>query len=631
MTKLKSNWVNYALAVVGVSMVLFQMVSTQILLVTSYQFQDIHLGFLFGLIFLATLKGKPTALRTAIQLLLFLISLAAAIYVYINVQQLQLDAGFPDTTELVFGIIIIVLVMEATRQAWGSLLPIVALCAIAYYVFGADIPGPFHHPVYSLGYIVSDLSIGLSGIYGTFLSISANMVFLFVVFGALLSITRITDLFFELGKVTGKAFRGGPAQTAVIASSLIGMVSGAAVANVATVGSFTIPYMKRVGYSAEMAGAIEANASTGGQIMPPVMGASAFLLATFVGVPYRTVMLAGIIPAFLFYWACMLGVQYYSVSKGLGDQRDAVDWPLVRKRILLFVIPLSILIVLLFLRYSPSYAAFWAIIVSVGLSYISKETRPSIPKLINAMTEGAITGARIGITLALVGIMAETLITTGLGNKLALMVQVLSGGHLFVALCLTMLVSLILGMGIPTTAAYSLVAIIVVPSLIAMHVAPLQAHFFAFYFAVVSALTPPVALAALTASGIAGGDYIKTSINAFRLGIPAFVIPYLIVYNPEMLFKFTHPISDLVSLIAIFGALTASTSFLFKCGIARLTFSEWMLTGAGSVALYAFAFANTTALDRSFPIALLAIATVLLASSLSLQLKRKRMLVTVAR
>lgn len=613
--------VNLILAVVAVAMVLFHMISTQILLVTSYQFQDVHLAFLLILIFLATLRDGKSLRQCIAPLLLLVVSTVAVAYVFVNVDQLQTDIGFPDTTEIIFGVILIFLVIEATRQAWGWLLPGVALFAVAYYVFGSFLPGAFHHPQYAIPYIISDLSIGLSGIYGTFLSISANMVFLFVVFGALLSVTKVSDLFFELGKATGRVFRGGPAQTAVISSSLIGMVSGAAVANVATVGSFTIPYMKRVGFSPEMAGAIEANASTGGQIMPPVMGASAFLMATFVGVPYKTVMLAGIIPAFLFYWACILGVQFFSVLNGIGEKKEEINWKIVYTRVLMFLIPLSILIVLLFRRYSPSYAAFWAIIASLCLCVLTKETRPTLKELIAALTQGAVTGARIGITLAVVGIMAETVISTGLGNKLAEIVDLLSGGHLLIALLLTMLVSLILGMGIPTTAAYSLVAIIVVPSLVAMDVGLLQAHFFAFYFAVVSALTPPVALASLTASGIAGGDYVKTSINAFRLGIPAFIIPYLIIYNPAMLLQFQYLAPDLLSLVAIFIAITASTACLFNCGLTRFTSGEWLGTAAGSLVLYGFSFLNRPEIE-GFGLALFGIGILLLLAVIAHQLKR---------
>ncbi|HEU5067796.1 MAG TPA: TRAP transporter fused permease subunit [Sphingomicrobium sp.] len=612
--------VNLLLAVVAAAMVLFHMVSTQVFLMTAYQFQDVHLAFIFTLIFLAALRGGSVWLQ-ALATLCLLLGLACVVYVYLNVDQLQIDAGFPDTMEMIVGIVLILLVLEATRRAWGWLLPSVAVIAILYYQFGSTMLGPFRHPPYGTDYIVSDLSIGLSGIYGMFLSISANQVFLFVVFGALLSVTKVSDLFFELGKATGRVFRGGPAQTAVISSSLIGMVSGAAVANVATVGSITIPYMKRVGFSPEMAGAIEANASTGGQIMPPVMGASAFLMATFVGVPYKTVMLAGIIPAILFYWACVLGVQFFSVLNGIGDAREQIDWPIVYRRGLLFVIPLGLLIGLLLMRYSPSYAAFWAIVVSFVLSLLRKDTRPSPRDFLAAITEGAITGARIGITLAVVGIIARTIVTTGLGAKLAGVVDFLSAGHLGIALVLTMLVSLILGMGIPTTAAYSLVAIIVVPSLVGMGAGLLQAHFFAFYFAVVSALTPPVALASLTASGIAGGDYVKTSLNAFKLGIPAFVIPYLIIYNSEMIWQFRGGAMDILSLIVILVAVTTSTAFMFNCFFIRLTFLERIATGTGSLALYAFVFVDAAHLDR-YGLALLCLGIVLLGVVALNQMKR---------
>lgn len=271
--------------------------------------------------------------------------------------------------------------------------------------------------------------------------------------------------------------------------------------------------------------------------MPPVMGAAAFLMATFLGVSYAEVMLAGIIPAILYFWGVMLGVQFLAVRNGIYPPTELIDFKLLARRMPLFIIPLAVLIGMLLLQYSPAISAFWAIILSISLAYIGKETRPKFMDLLKCMAGGAVVGAEIGISLAVVGLIAQTMITTGLGTKIAGLVEILSAGNLVIALLVTMVVSIVLGCGVPTSAAYTLVAIVVVPIIIKMGVEPMSAHFFAFYFAVISALTPPVALAALAGAGIAKANYFKTSLSAAKLAISGFIIPFLIVFNPALVFK----------------------------------------------------------------------------------------------
>ncbi|MGD9828351.1 MAG: TRAP transporter permease, partial [Hyphomicrobiaceae bacterium] len=300
----------------GLAMVTYHMVGSQVVLVGYTENQAIHLGFIFALLFLDSAARSGSAAGRLFNLLLMVLGVSAAAYVYFNVQHLEEVVGFPTKLDVVVGVAIVVLVVEATRRGWGIVLPIVAAIFVAYFLFGHMIPGPLNHRHFNFDFVVSYLSIGLSGIFGQFLAISADQVFLFVVFGSLLSVIKVNDLFFEIGKAAGRIFSGGPGQTAVISSSLVGTVTGAAVANVAITGAFTIPFMKKVGYKPEDAGAIEATASTGGQIMPPVMGASAFLMASFLGVPYATIMAAALIPAILYYWSVVLGVQFLSVKAG---------------------------------------------------------------------------------------------------------------------------------------------------------------------------------------------------------------------------------------------------------------------------------------------------------------------------
>ena len=285
-----------ALVAIGLAMVAYHMASSQVVLAGYVENQAIHLAFVLILIFLDGAIRSTTTLERLVNFGFIAASLVAVGYVYFNVEYLEESVGFPSQMGVIIGTLLVAVVIEATRRGWGTVLPIVALIFIAYFLFGHLFSGPLSHTEFKYPFVISYLGIGLSGIFGQFLSISADQVFLFVVFGSLLSVIKINDLFFELGKGVGRYFSGGPGQTAVISSSLVGTVTGAAVANVAITGAFTIPFMKKVGYTPAQAGGIEATASTGGQIMPPVMGASAFLMASFLGVPYAAVMTAALIP-----------------------------------------------------------------------------------------------------------------------------------------------------------------------------------------------------------------------------------------------------------------------------------------------------------------------------------------------
>ena len=612
-----------AVLVVGLVMVAYHMIGSQIVLAGYVENQAIHLGFVLLLIFLHSASVARSGLLSFWNLLLASVGVASVSYVYLNVSHLEEIVGFPGATELVVGVTIIALVIEATRRGWGMVLPIVAGIFIAYFLWGHLIAGPLYHKPFTFAYVVSYLCIGLSGIFGDFLSISADQVFLFVVFGALLSVIKINDLFFEIGKAAGRVFSGGPGQTAVISSSLVGTVTGAAVANVAITGAFTIPFMKKVGYRPEEAGAIEATASTGGQIMPPVMGASAFLMASFLGVPYAAVMTAAIIPALLYYWSVVLGVQFLSVKRGIEAPVEAVDRRLVARRLPLFVVPLAIMIGMLAMHYSPNKAAFWAIVVAIAMSYLMPDTRPTLPELLKCLADGAVTGAQIGVSLAIVGIMAQTLITTGLGNKVAGLVELLSGGSLFLALILTMLVSLVLGCGVPTAAAYSLVAIVVVPTIVKMGVSPLAAHFFAFYFAVISAVTPPVALASLAGAGIARASYLGTSWEAFKLAIAGFIIPFLVVYNSAIILEPTSWHWAIGTAIAVPIGMTALTAAIYGCGLVPFGPLERLLAVLTAAMMCGYAvFRHVDELPLEYPMLALGVVvgTVLLRS----QLRRKQ-------
>ncbi len=612
------------LLLLGLSMFAYHMFSTQYLFLGAYQQQAVHLAFVLTLLFLNQARLAEGGLNFSYQIGLAVIGLASCAYVFFNITHLEQAFGYPEPRDLVIGVVLIALVIEATRAAWGWTLPLVAALFVGYFLFGHLIPGQLHHRQFSFDYIVSYLSIGLSGIFGSFLSISANQVFLFVVFGALLGVIRVNDFFFEAGKIAGKVFQGGPGQTAVVSSAMVGMVSGAAVANVAITGAFTIPFMKKVGYKPEFAGAIEATASTGGQLMPPVMGAAAFLMASFLGVSYAEVMLAGVIPAILYFWGVMLGVQFLAVRNNIRPPIEMIDYKLLARRLPLFAIPLGVLITMLLLQYSPAIAAFWAIVLSIGLAYIGRETRPAFKELLKCLAGGALIGAQIGISLAIVGLIAQTLITTGLGTKIAGLVEILSAGNLVIALLVTMVVAIVLGCGVPTSAAYTLVAIVVVPIIVRMGVEPMSAHFFAFYFAVISALTPPVALASLAGAGIAGANYFKTSLSAAKLAISGFIIPFLIVFNPALVFKPTSWESAIGTFVAVPLAMTTLTAAIYGCGLTVFTAAERTLAVFVTVMLFGYSvFRHIEGMPLEYP--MLALGCLGFSVLAWLQMKSKRM------
>lgn len=552
------------------TMILYHLVASQYLVFGQWEHQTIHLCFLLLLSFLGVLlKTKKMSMKLFMTTCMVL-SIATCAYVFMNIEDLEMSFGFPEPMAVKIGILMIVLIFISTYLNWGIALPTVAGIFMVYFFFGHLLSGALFHTQFSLDYIISYLCIGLSGVYGMFLSISANQIFLFVIFGALLAVFKVNSLFMELGKIAGTVLRGGPGLTAVISSSLVGMVSGAPVANVAITGAFTIPYMKNIGYTSEEAGAIEAVASTGGQIMPPVMGAAAFLMATFIGKSYSVVMLAAIIPAIIFYFAVTLGVQFMATAKNMKIAKEVINWPLICRRLPVFVLPIGITFILLMMRFSPMNVAFWAILTTLIVGGAQKETRPTWKEFINSACDGAVVGAKIGISLALVGVMAQTLITTGLGSKIASLVHMLSGGSLLIALILTMFVAIILGCSVPPAAAYALCAVVVVPTIVPLGANLLSAHFFTFYFAIISAITPPVGLASLAASGLSGGNFLQTGLKGFRLAFAGFILPYMIIYNPIFIWDTSNILWFSASFIVIAIAITTLSALMYNTFMTRM-------------------------------------------------------------
>lgn len=502
----------------------------------------IHYMFMATLIFLLypVLKKHKDNKVKFIDLLFIFGTVISGVYLLVNFHAIAFRAGSPTKLDVFFGILMVLSVLEAARRIVGLTLPLVALCALLYAYFGPYLPPIIGHRGYSLARIISQSYLFTDGIFGTPLGISATYVFIFVLFGAFLGKTGIGQAFTDLASLLAGRSRGGAAKSAVLSSALMGTISGSVTANVVTTGSFTIPLMKKQGYKNWFAGAIEAVASTGGQIMPPIMGSSAFIMAEYLGIPYIQIAKAAIIPAVLYFMAVFLMVdreagrlQLKPAAELLGT--DKLETKEVLKKTAYALLPIIGLLVVLISGRTAILAGLVGIVLSIIIGFLKKEDRLRPMDILDALDKGARSALTVAAATACAGIVIGMVNLTGLGLAFSSMVLRLAGGRLLIALLLTMLASLILGMGLTTTACYVLLAVLAAPALIKMGVPPLAAHMFVFFFGTMSFITPPVALGAYAAASIAESNPFKTGWAAFRLGIAAFIIPYAVAYSPELL------------------------------------------------------------------------------------------------
>ncbi len=502
------------------------------------------------------------------------LSAVVCLYLVVNFIELTYRAGLPTDTDLTMGLLLILVLLEATRRISNPVLSCLAIAALLYCFFGRALPDMFSHRGFSVTRIVNHMYLGTEGIFGTPLEVSATFVFMFILFGAVLEKTGIGKFIIDLSLAIAGWSVGGPAKVAVVSSGLMGTVSGSSVANVCTTGMFTIPLMKSVGYRPYFAGAVEATASTGGQIMPPVMGAGAFIMAQFLGVPYTTVAIAAIIPAVLYYGAVMVQVHFEAQRLGLkGLPREQLPslWYLLRTKGFL-LIPLVGIIYLLLAGFTPLKAAFYGILICIPLSWLNKETRLTPKKLFEAFESGARASLSVACACACVGMVVGTSTLTGLALRIASGIVDIAGGMLLPTLLLTMCASILLGTGLPTTANFIVTSTMAAPALLQLGVPPIAAYMFVFYFGIAADLTPPVALAAYAGAGIAGDDPMKTGVTAFKLALAGLLIPYMYVFNPMLLFVDTSfwPMAQAIvtALIGVF-LLSMFTIGYFKTNLSR--------------------------------------------------------------
>ena len=502
-------------------------------------------------------------------ILLAMASSGSFLYMSFNYKQLISQAGSYTQFDMTIAIIAIILLLEACRRVVGLPILIVVSCFIAYAYFGNYVPSYFSHRGFSLQRIATHLYFTTEGVIGTPLAVCSTFIFLFILFGAFLERTGIGQFFIDIANsLAGKA-TGGPAKVAVIASALQGTITGSSVANTVSSGSFTIPMMKKMGYRPEFAAAVEAAASTGGQIMPPIMGAAAFLMSEMTGIPYSNIIIAAIIPAFLYFTGIMIMVHLEAKRYGLKGlpPEEIPNFFRLMLSYWYLLIPLVVLVTMMMTGYTPARAALIAIVLSIVVSMFRKETRMDFSTFLGALEAGARNIIGVGVACAVAGMIVGTVTLTGIGLKLANGLLALSGGNILLALFFTMIASIVLGMGVPTTANYVIMATITAPIVLQLGVDLLPAHMFVFYFGIVADITPPVALAAYAGSAIARSNPLKTGVQATKLAIAAFIIPYIFALNPSLLLIGSEPLDiilvTLTALAGMTGVAAATEGYIF--------------------------------------------------------------------
>ncbi|WP_281863924.1 TRAP transporter permease [Planomicrobium okeanokoites] len=569
------------------------------------QARSIHVAVGMALIFLVypTFKKQDRTKIPIYDWILFVLSLSTAGYIIYEYNDIVTTrGGIPNNMDIVMAVLTVLLVLEGARRITGLILPILALIFLAYPFFSHNlwVPDMLMTRPFDFGDIFGQLYLKTEGLYSTAISASLQFIFLFILFGAFLAKSGMGQLFNDLAMALAGSKQGGPAKVAVISSGFMGSINGSAIANVVGTGAFTIPLMKKIGYNKNFAGAVEASASVGGQILPPIMGASAFIMAETTGIAYGTIALAALIPAVLYFLGVIMQVHFRAGKRNLKGIPKA-DLP-ATKEVLKekghLLLPIVGLIFMLYTGLPIAQAAFYTIVLTVVVAAFRKSTRMGFKDILEALENGARQSLSVMIACAVVGIIIGVVSLTSFGTVMTSAITAFGAGSLFWTLFLTMLASIVLGMGLPSIPAYIITATMTAPALAEFGIPVLVAHLFVFYFGIFANITPPVALAAFAGAGISGGDPMRTGFNALKLSIAGFIIPYLFVYNPAMLLIETEGIATnarefafppaieviLITITAVIGiiGLSAAVEGYFKT---RLNIVTSILLGAGALLL----------------------------------------------
>ena len=566
-------WRQYITVLVSIAFVVFQLYSSLSGMVTAQILRATHLAFVQMLAFLLfpATKKLPRNHLPWYDVVLALVGAACWFYIVVNFQELARRTGAFTFLDIFVACVGILILAESCRRIVGLPILIIATCFVLYALFGRYMPGFLNHRGYSIKRVAAHLFYNTEGIMGVPIGACSTFIFLFILFGALLEKTGIGQFFIDICNAIAGGASGGPAKVAVLTSALLGTVSGSSVSNTVGSGSFTIPMMKKLGYKSEFAGAVEAAASTGGQLMPPIMGAAAFLMAESLGMPYIKIVKAAIIPALLYFTGIFITVHLEAHKLGLkGLPREQLPkfLPLfLRKGYML--LPLIAIVFFLCIGRTAVYAAFMGIAVCVAIGVVTsfvdvaqgRKPTFSANDIVEVMCSAARNIISVAIACAMAGIIIGVVTLTGIGLKFGAGLISISHGIAFITLFLTMVSSIILGMGAPTTANYLITSTITAGAIIQLGYEPIAAHMFAFYFGIIADVTPPVALAALAGAAIAKGKPMKTALNATKLAIGAFIIPYIFVFSPAMLMINTDLMGILsISMSAIIGMFAISAA-----------------------------------------------------------------------
>jgi TRAP transporter 4TM/12TM fusion protein len=552
-----SGALHHAIRVLAVAFSTFAIVEVNVFAFAPFQERAIFLMLPLALCFLIRQTGSPSAL----DYLLAAASIICCAYIVFEYDELIVRMGAPTTTDVVAGTVATAIVLEATRRVAGWALPVIAGVFIAYAYFGAALPTYLGgHAGYEFNRIITQTFLTMEGIFGIALSVMLTYVFPFILFGVVLDAVGALGFAIDVAESLFGRLRGGPAKVAVVASGMVGMINGSAVANVVTAGALTIPMMKKTGFQPHVAAAIEAVASTGGQLMPPVMGAAAFMMAEFLGVPYLTVAKGAAIPAMLFYLALFTAIHFYSVRYGLGGvsgpRRPLGVSVVKRPEFFLFTIPVAVLLGFMFTGLSATRSVTYALITAFLASWFFKGSRLTPARTIGVLDRSARDAVSLTCASACVGIIIGMTVMTALGSRFTSIIINLSGGNIYAALVLVMISSVILGLGLPTTICYVLLATLAAPALIDLGITPLAAHMFILYFGMMSMVTPPDAMAAYAGAAIAGADMMKTGVTASLFSLAGYLLPFMFVLDPAFLMIGTVPEIIVALLRGIAGVMT---------------------------------------------------------------------------
>lgn len=502
--------------------------------------RSIHVSMMLVLTFLMYPMCKKSSFTTPsiLDWILAALSLAAPIYISTNYLGVVERAGNANMMDMIMATLLVALVLEASRRVSGNVLSILSLVFIGYGLFGREMPGMFMHRGYDWLSLSNHFFANTEGIYGTSVNVAASYIYLFILFGAVMSKSGMGQLFNDLALSLAGHTKGGPAKVSVLASGLLGSINGSAVANVVTTGAFTIPLMKKTGYSKEFAGAVESAASVGGQLLPPIMGAAAFIMAEMLGVKYSSIIIWAAIPALLYYLGIIIQVQLRASKDGLvGLPKEQLPSfkAVINSRGHLLIPVFFLLYMLFFSGTTVVYSAVLTIVLTIIVAQLKKETRMSFNDMVTALADGAKQTVSVAVACACVGIIIGVCSKTGFGLTMANTIIALGGTSILFTLVFTMITCMILGMGLPSIPAYIITAAIAAPALAKLGIAPAAAHMFSFYYAMFANLTPPVALASFAAAGLSGGDPMKTGFASVKLAIAGFIVPFMFVFSPQLM------------------------------------------------------------------------------------------------